>query len=329
MTQEAPGKHFRQGLDFLEFTEMFPTEDSAETWFESQLWSRGRRCPHCGSDQTFECTNQSLPYRCQSCWGRFSVRTGSLMHGSPLPYRKWLWAVYLHMTSLKGVSSMKLHRDIGVTQKTAWFMLQRIREAFRPHHDSRPPMQGPVEVDETYMGGKRKNMTKSKREAMTGRGGVGKAVVVGAKDREANQVVAKTVESTDKETLQGFVAETVAPGSDLYTDDHRAYQGIEGYHHKTVNHSSQQYVDGQIHTNGIESFWAMFKRAHKGVYHKFSRKHLDRYVTDFSGRHNVRRRDTLNQMRILVRGMAGRTLPYKALIADNGLWSGANGGVRA
>jgi len=150
--------------------------------------------PRSGSAHTIAmtCTTASSPYYCQSCQKQFSVKTNSLMHNSPLPYRKWLWAVYLHMTSLKGVSSMKLHRDIKVTQKTAWFMLQRIREAFRPL-DLLPPMRGPVEVDETHVGGKRRNKSNAERRAATGRGFVDMTTVVGAKDRETNAVRAEVI----------------------------------------------------------------------------------------------------------------------------------------
>jgi len=330
MTQDAPGKSFRKGLDYFEFMELFPTEDSAREWFETWMWPHGRCCPSCGSAHTITmtCTTASSPYYCQSCQKQFSVKTNSLMHNSPLPYRKWLWAVYLHMTSLKGVSSMKLHRDIKVTQKTAWFMLQRIREAFRPL-DLLPPMRGPVEVDETHVGGKRRNKSNAERRAATGRGFVDMTTVVGAKDRETNAVRAEVIATPNRETLIPFVERVAARGAPVYTDEASAYTGLASdYDHARVNHSANEYVRDTVHTNGIESFWSMLKRAHKGVYHKFSRKHLQRYVTDFSGRHNVREHDTLNQMCILAMGMGGRRLPYKLLIADNGLWSGANGGVR-
>ena len=319
MAQEAPGKHYRKTISLPRLLKMFPDDETARAWIESIIWPDGPRCPACGSANV-QCNiaHKSMTHRCRDCADkpRFSVKTGTVMQSSKLGYQTWAIAAYLVTTSLKGVSSMKLHRDLEITQKSAWHLAHRLRKT---HEVGLPLFTGPAEADETYMGGKRKNMTKSKREAMTGRGGVGKAVVVGAKDREANQVVAKTVESTDKETLQGFVAETVAPGSDLYTDDHRAYQGIEGYHHKTVNHSSQQYVDGQIHTNGIESFWAMFKRAHKGVYHKMSPKHLQRYVDEFAGRHNMREGDTVEQMELTIARMKGKRLTYTALKADNGL----------
>jgi len=318
----APGKSYRQGMTVPELIQRFPTEEAATEWFESIVWPEGRVCPHCGSVHTVRHShaNETRPYRCQSCHQYFSVRVGTVMERSKISMQKWVIAIYLHMTSLKGVSSMKLHRDIGVTQKTAWFMLQRIREAFKRDDDDN--MGGPVEVDETYVGGRRKNMPKSRRKQLEGRGPVGKAAVVGARDRETNRVEARVVERTDARTLQGFIASHVVAGAKVYTDDATAYQGMP-FDHESVCHSAGEYVRGMVHTNGIESFWSMLKRAHKGVYHKFSVKHLQRYVTDFAGRHNVRAMDTLAQMDRVVAGMVGKRLTYKALIADNGLPSGA------
>ena len=233
------------------------------------------------------------------------------MEGSLLPLRKWAFAIYLHLTSLKGVSSMKLHRDIGVTQKTAWFMLQRIREAWESDDW---PFTGPIEIDETYMGGRERNKHKS-RKLKAGRGTVGKTAVVGAKDRKTNKVRAKVTKNTDAKTLQKFVIETAAQGATVYTDDAAAYKGMS-FDHMSVRHSVGEYVSGMAHTNGIESFWSMLKRAHKGVYHKMSAKHLQRYVDEFAGRHGVRERDTLDQMQLVVAGMVGKRLMYRDLVAD-------------
>ena len=311
MAHPAPGKSDREGVTLVQLCDMFPTEESAREWFEARIWPNGRHCPHCGSTRTHEASHNNMPYRCSDCRGYFSVKTGTVMHKSHIPLRKWVFAIYLHLTSLKGVSSMKLHRDIGVSQPAAWFMLQRIRKAWESDDSL---FAGPIEVDETYMGGKERNKHKGKK-IKAGRGTVGKTAVVGAKDRKTNKVKAKVVKMTNARTLQGFVIATALAGATVYTDDAAAYKGLP-FDHTSVRHSVGEYVDGMAHTNGIESFWSMLKRAHKGVYHKISPKHLQRYVDEFAGRHGIRERDTLDQMSALAGEMSGKRLMYRDLIAD-------------
>ena len=232
------------------------------------------------------------------------------MQGSNLGLRIWAIAFYLMATGIKGTASMKLHRDLGITQKTAWHLAHRIRESWA---NTSRQFAGPVEVDETYIGGKRKNMPKHKREAMTGRGSVGKVAIAGAKDRTSNQVNARVVHTIDSETLQKFVAENANPGATVYTDDHSSYETLS-FHHESVKHSIGEYVRGQAHTNGIESFWSMLKRGYHGTYHHMSRQHLNRYVKEFSGRHNQREFDTIDQMIVMVLGGEGRQLRYSDLV---------------
>ena len=313
MAQKAPGKAHREGITLMQLADMFPDEAAAREWFESQVWADGRTCPRCGSERTHEASHAKSPYRCTDCRAYFSVKTGTALEGSKVPLRKWAFAIYLEVTSLKGVSSMKLHRDIGVTQKTAWFMLHRLREAWAL--DKGEPFTGPVEVDETYMGGRKKNMSKAKRRQDFGRGPAGKTMVMGAKDRETNRVTAQVIERKDRETMQGFVADHVAPGAKVYTDTAGGYHGMTGFDHEQVNHNVAEYVRGMAHTNGVESFWSMLKRAHKGTFHKISPKHLQRYVNEFAGRHGIRERDTIDQMQSVIAGMVGRRLMYRELIA--------------
>ena len=310
MAHPAPGQSDREGITMVELCDMFPTEESARDWFEAHVWPDGRYCPRCGSVRTHEASHAKMPYRCSDCRSYFSVKTGTVMENSKIPLRKWAFAIYLHLTSLKGVSSMKMHRDIGVSQPAAWFMLQRIRKAW---DDDGWPFGGPVEVDETFIGGREKNKH-GKDKLRAGRGAVGKTTVVGAKDRETNKVKAKVVKETDAETLQEFVIDVAETGATVYTDDAKAYKGIP-YDHESVRHSVGEFVNGMAHTNGIESFWAMLKRGYGGTYHKISPKHLQRYVDEFAGRHSIRGRDTIDQMNAVVAGMAGKRLSYRELTA--------------
>lgn len=197
MALNAPGKHHRKGITLAKLFEMFPDNDAAEKWFEEMKWEDGVVCPHCESERISEVKHPTMPYRCRDCRKHFSVKTNSLMHGSNIGYREWAIAIYLMSTNLKGVSSMKLHRDLGITQKSAWFMLHRIREAW---DDAQGPFDGEVEVDESFFGGKEGNKHASKK-LRAGRGTVGKTAVVGIKDRETNQVKAEVVPSTNKATL--------------------------------------------------------------------------------------------------------------------------------
>ena len=318
---KAPGKASRNGLTIVQLVEMFPNEETATKWFECEFWPEERCCGHCGGTRTKQASHKTMPYWCTDCRKYFSVRTGTVLAHSKAPLKKWAIAIYLELTSLKGISSMKLHRDIGVTQPTAWFMLHRIREAWSRPNGNGNGFSGPVEVDEAYMGGKRRNMSNKKRKTLTGRGTVGKTAVAGIKDRETNQVRAKVVPNTKSETMSRFIMEHIEPGARIYTDDALTYNSLPN--HETVKHSVSEYVRGQAHTNGVESFWAMLKRAHTGTFHKLSPKHLDRYVREFAGCHNWRGLDTLEQMKAVVRNFAGKRLSYRQLIADNGLSSGA------
>ena len=327
MTKSGPGKSFREGLTLLQVADMFRDEDQARHWLELQRWPHGPCCPECGSlNVQSGIRHRTMTHRCRDCPEKtfFSLRKGTIMEGSKLSYRVWAIGIYLFLTNIKGISSMRLHRELGISQKAAWFLLHRLRKAMEAERSF--AFTGPVEADETYMGGKRKNMSNAKRrelaEAGVGRGPSGKTIVAGMKDRNTNQVVAKVVASADKSTLHGFIGKHVMPGSEVYTDEALAYEGIP-YTHKTVNHSVSEYVRDQASINGVESFWSLLKRGFHGTYHKMSPKHLDRYVQEFAARHGIRDADTIDQMRIVVESMARKRLRYRDLIKDNGLDSGA------
>lgn len=317
----APGKSFRQGMSLIKAMKMFPDDDAAEAWFMRVRWPHGPACPECSSTDVQTGAAHGMPFRCRErqCRKRFSVRYGTVMQSSKLGYQVWAIAIYLCLTSLKSVSSMKLHRDLNITQKTAWHLAHRLRKAFE---DGDGIFVGPVEVDETYMGGPRANMPKSKREHLTGSGVVDKTAIVGAKDRATNQVRIQVVERTDKATIHGFVAEHTEPEATVYSDVAAVYASLPNPH-EAVNHSGLEYVRGDFHTNGVESSWSMLKRAHKGTFHKMSPKHLNRYVREFGAKHNLRNLDTLDIMGAVVTGMGGKCLKYGTLTAPNGLDSGA------
>ena len=311
-----PGEE-REGVAFREFYKMFPDDAAAEAWFVRTRWPDGVTCPKCGSTNVTERTSRKpQPYRCRDCRGYFSVKTGTLMHSSPLGCQVWLEALFLLTTNLKGVSSRKLRRDLKITQKTAWYLAHRIRETWEDAATEEDPFDGPVEVDETYIGGKRKNMHAKKRRELRGRGNVGKTAIFGARDRATGRIKVMVRLNPDRQTFRFFVRNTVRPGAMLYTDGDTSYRRMPGYQHEAVNHGAGEYVRGMVSTNGLESFWAMLKRAHMGTYHKFSRKHLWRYADEFAGRHNDRPLDTLDQMTAMARGLDGKRLPYTVLIKD-------------
>ena len=314
--QAGPGKHYRQGMTIVDLIAKFADDRAAEVWIAAQRWPAGPECPRCGCGNVQHPTaHRTMPCRCrgEGCRRFFSVRTATVMADSKLGYQKWAIATYLFNTNIKGTSSLKLHRDLGISQKSAWHLAHRIGEAWTDAQASR--FEGPVEADETYIGGKAKNMhAKVRRERIHGRGGVDKIAVVGVRDRHTGQVAAKVAESTDGRTLRGFVAGHTKPGAQVYTDDAKAYQGLP--RHETVRHSVGEYVNKMAHTNGVESFWAGLKRGFHGTHHHMSPQHLHRYVGEFAGRHNRRSLDTEAMMASSVRGMVGRSLPYADLIAD-------------
>ena len=255
-----------------------------------------------------------MPFRCKDCRKHFSVKVGTVMQDSKLGLQVWLLAVYLLNTGLKGTSSMKLHRDLGVTQKTAWHLAHRIREGMDVDDFL---FSGPVEADETYVGGLEGNKHKDKRMKAAG-GPVGKAIVAGVKDRATNKVAARVVADTKAPTLTGMIAESADAGAEVFTDEARGYSPLSrmGYRHRAVRHGVAQWVADRAHINGMESFWAMLKRGYHGTYHQMSPEHLGRYVAEFQHRHNERPKDTIRQIASAVKAMEGKMLPYQRLVAN-------------
>ena len=313
MSQTGPGRSHRRGISLAELFRTFPDDAAAERWFVEQRWPDGIVCHHCGSERVQTgAKHKTMPLRCRDCRKRFSVRTGTVMQASNLGYQVWLIASYLMTTSLKGVSSMKLHCDLDITQKAAWFLAHRLRDGWRVDGHPALPFIGPLEADETFVGGKAKNMHADKRAQLTGRGGADKTAVAGVRDRATGRVRAVVVKRCDGPTLRPFVEAHAVPGATVYTDEATAYAGLAN--REAVKHGAGEYVKGQASINGMESFWSLLKRGYVGVFHRMSPAHLHRYVAEFEGRHNARGRDTIDQMGAMVRGGEGRQLRYADLI---------------
>jgi transposase-like protein len=299
-------------LSTFEFFQKFPDEESARKFFESRRWGSNPACGHCGSENVAECKgHKPMPYRCRSCRKHFSVRTGTVLAESRLPLQKWLLAIYMLTSARKGIPSTQMARELGITQKSAWFLAQRIREAWLK--DTGNNLGGTVQVDETYVGGKERNKHSSQK-LKAGRGTVGKAPVLGIRD-EAGKIRAAPIPDTKGSTLKSFIHSHVDEGATVVSDQHAGYVGIEedGYQHIRINHSVGEYVRGKAHTNGIESFWALLKRGHYGVYHYMSKKHLHRYVKEFSFRHNTTKVGTLEFINMTIDRMSTKRLTYRRL----------------
>ena len=315
--RNAPGKHYRKGYTLIEAVHEFADDAKAEQWLVNRRWPDGIHCPDCDSVNIGKRSprkgRKTPEYRCNSCKMDFTVKTGTILHDSKLPLGKWVLAFFLYSTSLKSVSSMKLHRDLGITQKAAWHLAHRIRETWNQETNR---MAGEVEADEAYFGGKESNKHADKK-LHAGRGAVGKTPVAGLRSRETNHVKAEVVEKTDGPTLRGFVHMNTTFDSTVYTDEAPAYLGLNRKH-EAVKHSAGEYVRGKASTNGLESFWAQLKRGHDGTFHHFSHKHLNRYVREFAGRHNSRPLDTGDMMGRMATGAVGKQLPYADLIGPQG-----------
>lgn len=293
--------------------EIFPNEETARRYLEGRLWPDGVKCPTCKASERITVRKNGF-YRCNACKLDFTVRTGTIFERSHVPLNKWLFAMYLLVTARKGISSMQLAKEIGITQKSAWFVLHRLREACGKDLER---LRGMVEIDETFIGGKEINKHE-KDKLKIGRGAVGKTPVLGMRER-GGKTLAMPIETCSIEEIQSAIHANVEVGSTLFTDEHSAYNDLDGlfFHQERVNHSAGEYARGIANTNGIESVWAVLKRGIHGVYHKVSGKHLQRYVDEFAFRLNDGnvKRHTLERLASFVDAVAGKRITYKELTA--------------
>ena len=294
----------------------FSDKDIAHQYVVNARWSDGVECPYCkGKEHSYITTRRT--WQCKSCKKRFTVKVGTIFEDSPIGLDKWLAAVWMIANAKNGTSSCEIARAIGVTQKTAWFMEHRIRAAMQSGTFEK--LSGDVEADETYIGGKAENMHEwnKLRKGIQGRGTVGKAIVFGLLERNAgdmaSKVTTKVVRNARKKTLQPEIKNNVNAGSNLFTDALQSYNGMDEFVHQSIDHATE-YVRGNVHTNGIENYWSLFKRALRGTYVSCDASHLFRYLDEQTFRFNNRRDNDSMRFDLVLSMVAGKRLTYAQLI---------------
>jgi transposase-like protein len=295
----------------LESVRQFSDPDACLNFMIELRWPNGVICPNCQGDSPHFISTRKM-WRCNACKKQFSVKVGTIFEDSPLGLDKWLAAVWLITNAKNGISSYEIHRALGITQKSAWFMLHRVRLAMQSGTFEK--LQGEVESDETFIGGKARNMHEGKRNAK-GTGGAGKSIVQGLLERHSSpsKVKAKVIPNARKGTVQGEIREHVKLGSEVFTDSLASYEGLSpDYIHDAINHA-ESYVRGKVHTNGLENFWSLLKRMIRGTYVSIMPFHLQRYLDEESFRFNERLGNDGQRFLRVLAGIVGRRLTWRKL----------------
>lgn len=306
--------------NLLQLITSMPDEAACRKYLASQRWPDGKiMCPHCGQEDKVYVIENGTKYKCASplCYKKFSVTVGTVFHASNVPLAKWFTAVYLVANHKKGISSLQLGRDISVTQRTAWFMIHRIREALTVDYPEL--LQGVVEIDESFIGGNITNKHKKVRLELNKKGDspqVHKTGIMGLLERGGNvklQVLKTT--SYDGITFKPIIRDNVSTNAVIITDGFGAYRGLDKEYkqHEIIQHSKDEFVRGSYHTNSIEGFWSQMKRGIYGIYHSVSPKHLQRYCDEFAFRHNTRTIKDYERFSLTLRNLEGR-LTYNQLV---------------
>jgi transposase-like protein len=310
-----------ESFNLIQFYTKFGTEEKCQQFLLKNRWPDGVVCPKCGEIGVKTYKLASGRIKCASCRNTFTVRMGSVFEDSPVPLQKWFLAIYLCGSYKKGISSIQLSKYLGITQKSAWFMLQRIRYVFE--NDSFELLSGEVEMDEAYIGGRDANKHASKRsKALTGKGAQGfgskysKAPVVGMVER-GGQLRAITTKDTGSKTLMTLARKHIDISSTVYTDEHMPYRTLPklGFKHESVNHGVKEFINGMANTNTAESFWSHLKRGINGIYHHVSPKHLQMYCDEYSYRWNTRDMTDGERFEAWFGHVNGKRLQYKTLTA--------------
>ena len=272
--------------------EVLPDETSCRNFLEQLKWQGVPVCPHCGTQnkEHYKLNRNGVfkgMYKCKDCRERFTVTLGTMFEGSHIPLRQWFIAIYIFSSHKKGISSHQLARDLGITQKSAWFMLGRIRNSFKVK--SKIKFSGTTQADETFVGGKNKNRHANKKvKESQGRSVKDKTPIFGL--LSDGQVKTEVVTDTKAKTLKPIIKDLVEKGTIMVTDEWGAYNGLaKDYQHEVINHNKGEYVRGDFHNNSLEGFWSLLKRGIFGIYHSVSPKHLNQYCDEFSYRYNTRK----------------------------------------